>query len=55
MAKEISNDASHATLVQHMKDVKKVMGSKGGTTLKNLIYDVFQSEVGEKPMGEVIR
>ena len=55
MATTISDDSSYASLVQHMKDVKKAMGSKGGTTLKNLIYKLFQSEVGAKSFGEVIK
>ena len=54
IATTISDDCSHASLVQHMKNVKKVMGSKGGTKLKNLVYELFESEVGAKSMGEVI-
>ena len=55
MATTISDNSSYASLVQHMKDVKKTMGSKAGTTLKNLIYKLFQSEVGAKSLGEVIK
>ena len=54
VATMISDDSSYATVVQHMKDVKTVMGAKGGTTLKNLIYGLFESEVVARPLGEVI-
>ena len=54
VATMISDDSSYATVVQHMMDVKKVMGAKGGTTLKNLIYRLFESEVVARPLGEVI-
>lgn len=54
IATTISDHSSYASLVQHMKDVKSVMGSKGGTTLKNLIYELFESEVAAKSLGEVI-
>jgi hypothetical protein len=38
-----------------MKAVKKEFGSKSGSTLKKLIYQLFDEEVGKKPLGEVIR
>ena len=55
IAAKIGEDSSYATIVRHMQDVKKVMGAKGGTTLKKLIYRLFESEVVAKPMGEVIK
>lgn len=54
LAVELDEDASYAALVLHMKDVKKTMGNKGGTTLKKLIYEQFESEVGARSFGEVI-
>lgn len=54
IAENISGSPSYAALVQHMGDVKRALGSRGGTTLKNLIYDLFESEVGERSLGEVI-
>lgn len=54
LARKISDDSCYASLIQHMKDVKKTMGSKSGTTLKKLIYEVFESEVGDRSLGEVI-
>lgn len=42
-------------LVERMKDVKSVFGRKSGTYLKNLIYQLFDEEVGQLPLGEEIR
>lgn len=46
--------ASFGPLVARMSEVKMAFGSKGGTFLKNLIYRIFDAEVGQLPMGEVI-
>jgi hypothetical protein len=45
---------SFAPLAARMKEVKKVFGSKTGTSLKDLIYRLFEKEVGKRPMGERI-
>ena len=42
------------TLTEQMKAVKKVLGNKNGSALKTLIYELFEREVAEKPLGEVI-
>lgn len=55
VANIISHESCYESLVQHIKDVKRVMGSKGGTTLKKLIYELFTSEVVEKSFGEEIK
>ena len=54
LATRIGEDSSYVSLIKHMRDVKKTMGSKGGTTLKNLIYEIFESEVSDRSLGEVI-
>jgi hypothetical protein len=41
-------------LTDQMKAVKKELGSKSGSTLKKLIYEVFEREVADKALGEVI-
>lgn len=43
-----------AALVEQMKLVKKDLGGKSGSVLKKLIYEVFDKEVADKAMGEVI-
>lgn len=54
VADEITESPSFEKLVGHMKQVKKVLGGKSGTRLKNLIYELFEREVGERSLGEVI-
>lgn len=53
-ADRISDRNSFQELAQHMKDVKKVLGSKSGSTLKKWIYQVFEEEVASRSMDEVI-
>jgi hypothetical protein len=48
-------DSAFETLINQMKQVKKTLGSKTGTALKELIYKIFDEEVGRKPRGEVIQ
>lgn len=45
---------SFAPLVERMRAVKKTFGGKSGNALKTLIYRLFEAEVGDRPMGEVI-
>lgn len=54
LAKALAGDDSYAGLVEQMKRVKKALGSKAGSTLKNLVYRVFEKEVAERRMGETI-
>ena len=41
-------------LVTQMKAVKQELGNKTGSVLKKLIYQVFEKEVADKALGEVI-
>lgn len=43
------------SLSDHMRQVKKVLGPRNGESLKKLIYAIFQNEVAERPLGDVIR
>jgi hypothetical protein len=45
---------SFGDLVERMKKVKKILGNKNGSTLKNLIYRIFEDEVLKRSLGEVI-
>ena len=54
VADELTESPSFQRLVDHMKQVKKVLGGKSGTRLKNLIYELFEKEVGERSLGEEI-
>jgi hypothetical protein len=54
-AKALAAQPSFAPLVERMHEVKKNFGGKSGTFLKNLIYQLFDAEVGRRPLGRVIR
>lgn len=54
-AKVLSSTPSFEELVQRMRKIKKEFGGKSGTFLKNHIYKIFDTEVGQRPMGKVIR
>ncbi len=53
-AKALGKLNSFSQLVVHMREVKRVFGGKSGSYLKNLIYRLFDEEVGKRPMGEKI-
>ena len=53
-ARALEARPSFATLVTRMREVKSVFGNKSGTFLKDLIYRLFDIEVGRRPLGEVI-
>ncbi len=55
IAKGFKDDPAFTGLVDQMKQVKKVLGSRAGSTLKNLIYTMFEKEVGNRPLGEIIQ
>lgn len=54
IADQFAKDESFAQLVAQMKQVKRALGSKAGSTLKKLIYQVFDKEVAQRPLGETI-
>lgn len=54
VADELTQSPSFQGLVEHMKQVKKILGGKSGARLKNLIYELFEKEVGERSLGEEI-
>jgi hypothetical protein len=53
-AKALAARPSFAPLVERMRQVKKTFGGKSGSYLKDLIYRLFDEEVGKRPMGQVI-
>lgn len=54
-AKSLATQASFIPLVERMREIKRSFGNKSGAYLKNLIYRLFDEEVGQRPMGEVIK
>jgi DNA-binding PadR family transcriptional regulator len=54
-AKSLMGRPSFGPLVQRMQEIKKTFRNRTGSSLKNLIYELFDKEVGRRPMGQVIR
>lgn len=54
-ASTLKDRPSFASLAARMREVKEAFGAKNGTYLKNLIYQLFETEVGQRPLGEIIR
>ena len=55
LSKLLSRSATFQDVCNHMEAVKRNFGYLSGTALKRLIYDVFQNEVAELPLGETIQ
>lgn len=54
-AKALGQRASFQPLAARMRELKKTFGGRTGTSLKNLVYKLFDEEVGRRPLGQVIR
>jgi hypothetical protein len=52
--KKLEGDSAFAGLADQMKSVKRVLGSKTGSSLKDMIYKVFDAEIAKRSLGEVI-
>ncbi len=55
VASELAETDSFGGISERMRDVKSVLGGKSGTKLKNLVYRLFDEEVGKLSLGEEIR
>ena len=53
-ARALSGKGSFAGLVARMKEIKKAFGAMSDNTIKNLIYELFDAEIGQRARGEVI-
>lgn len=54
-AKALADRPSFRPLADRMRELKKAFGGWTGTSLKNLVYQLFDEEVGRRPLGQVIR
>lgn len=52
--RQLAQEPAYNELCEQMRRVKTAFGNKAGSTLKNLIYSIFQREVAQKSLGEVI-
>jgi hypothetical protein len=53
-AKRLASLPSFGPLASRMREVKAVFGRRTGTYLKNLIYSLFDREVGRRELGSLI-
>jgi hypothetical protein len=53
-AKRIAAAPAFAGMTEQMKRVADSLGSKTGNELKRMIYSVFDEEVGQRSLGQVI-
>ena len=53
-AERLRKSAPFASVVKQMKAVKDTLGMKTGSALKKLVYKVFEEEVANRSLGEVI-
>jgi len=53
-ASKIAEQTEFNSLIEQMNKVKQTLGEKSGSALKKLIYEVFEVEVAQKPLDEVI-
>jgi hypothetical protein len=54
-SKELAARASFIPIVERMREIKKAFGKRSGNSLKDLIYCLFETEVGSRKLGEVIK
>jgi len=54
-AKTLSKAKPFASLVAQMKAVKSLLGRKSGSQLKNIVYEIFEKEVRQRKLGEMIK
>lgn len=54
LADRLDGSGAFDDLVLRMKDVRRVLGRKNGNQLKELIYSLFEREVADLSMGDLI-
>jgi hypothetical protein len=54
-ARTLAERPSFQPLAARMRELKKTFGHRTGTSLKNLVYKLFDEEVGRRPLGEIIQ
>ncbi|WP_046246702.1 hypothetical protein [Hymenobacter terrenus] len=54
IGKTLKDNPSFEALASRMHDVKRVLGGKTGTALKDLVYQLFEEEVADKKLNTPI-
>jgi DNA-binding PadR family transcriptional regulator len=55
VAKRLEKLVEFGEQVSRMREVKRLLASKNGSALKQLVYEVFEEEVAKKPLGDMIQ
>ena len=55
IGKQLSADPSFLALASRIRDVKRVLGARSGSSLKDLVYYLFEEEVGAKELNTTIQ
>ncbi|WP_226271763.1 hypothetical protein [Hymenobacter pini] len=55
IGKQLSADPSFSGLAARMRDVKRVLGNRSGSSLKDLVYYLFDQEVGAQQLNSTIQ
>ncbi len=55
VAKRLEKLVEFGEQVSRMREVKRLLASKNGSALKQLVYEVFEEEVARKPLGDMIQ
>lgn len=53
-ARKLLNSEAFSKMILHMRGVNEALGGKTGNELKTMIYDLFDEEVADQPLGQVI-
>lgn len=54
IASHILEDQSYKEIADHMRKVKSVLGDRKGSELKQFIYEVFDTQIAQRSLDEVI-
>lgn len=55
IGQQLNADPAFASLAARMKEVKRVLGARSGSSLKDLVYALFEEEVGAKKLNTTIQ
>ncbi len=55
IADAVAKRPEFADQMEQMRRVKELVGKKTGTALKKLFYEVFDAEIAQKRLGEIIQ
>lgn len=54
-ANQLAKLPSFSLMVSRMQEIKQAFGARTGSSLKGMIYEIFEQEVGQRRLGAVIQ